>query len=590
MAKINGSCAGTSAAKYDVWIEIKQNSQNITNNTSNVTAALKLQRNDGYASSAYNLTAGENSFSLSVGGTVRDSGTTKIDTRNSAVVTLATWTGDVAHNDDGSLTLAVKGSFTMGNTSLKSGSVSGSFRCSTIARASQLSLGDTTSINPGNSFSFSIVGVSSFSHKITCQIGNNTKQVTSYDKGVMTGTVTIPQSWASFVTEKRKDVLNIVLGTYSGTKLIGSKRYTINFVVPNSADYRPDFNVILNRIDNGVPADWEAFVSGVSQFTVKYSDAQYKFGAAFKSLSIKYNGISKNINGSRFDVLGSGEQNIVVRLTDTRGLYTEKTLSIDVLEYNAPRIKLSPLKRCDEQGVANISGKYLLVDFSSSFTQIKDNTATVVLKYCQQGSTTEAEYTVTTESPVIIGEGLISEGAAYTVTMIITDSVSDPVTVVRSIGTAGIPFNIKRGGNGAAFGEFALNDNELSVAWNLRVKGSLVCESVNVAETELVSEIFSKVQYYKCLGIAFIRIRVKLAQTLKAGSTNVLAVCSEQTPFIITPLSVYRYGGSVTEGSVIACIRSGTGEIEIKTTSDIPAEQYIYVGGSYFTDYVNTEE
>lgn len=120
MAKINGSCTGTSAAKYDVWIEIKQNSQNITNNTSNVTAALKLQRNDGYASSAYNLTAGENSFSLSVGGTVRDSGTTKIDTRNSAVVTLATWTGNVAHNDDGSLTLEVKGSFTMGNTSLKS--------------------------------------------------------------------------------------------------------------------------------------------------------------------------------------------------------------------------------------------------------------------------------------------------------------------------------------------------------------------------------------------------------------------------------------------------------------------------------------
>ena len=590
MAKINGSCTGASAAKYDVWIEIKQNSQSIVNNLSNVTAALKLKRNDGYAASAYNLTASDNSFSLSVGGVVKDSGTTAIDTRNGAVVTLASWTGNVSHNDDGSLLLAVKGSFTMGSTNLKSGSVSGSFRCTTIARASTLSLGDTTSINPGGSFAFSIIGVSSFSHKITCQIGKNTKQVTSLEKGKLTGSVSIPKEWASFVVEKRKEVLNIVLGTYSGSQLIGSKRYTLEFVIPNTADYRPDFDVELTPINNGVPDEWEAFVSGVSQFTVEYKNAGYKFGAAFKSLSIKYNKITKNVNGSTFDVLGSGKQDIVVRVTDTRGLYTDKTISIDVLEYTPPGIKLISLKRCDEQGVPDIEGTHLCVDFSSSFTPIKDNAATLTLYYRQQGSATDIECPVTTESPIVIGNGLIQKGVAYTVKMVIQDSLDKTDDAVRSIGTAGIPFNIKKGGNGAAFGAYATNDDELYVDWNLRLGGKLVCESDNVESTEIASETLSKVQYYECLGMTFIRMRIKLTQTLTAGSTNVLAVYSKHTPYILTPLAVYRHGENVTDGALLACIRSGAGEITLKTTTDIPAGQYIYIAGCYFTDYVNTEE
>lgn len=585
MAKINGTCTGSSAAKYDVWIEIKQNSQSVVNNTSNVTVTLKLKRNDGYASSAYNLSASDNSFSLSVGGVVKDSGTTAIDTRNSAVVTLASWTGNVSHNDDGTLLLNVSGSFTMSNTGLKSGSVSGSFRCTTIARVSKLSLGDTVSINPGNSFSFSIIGSSSFSHKIACQIGSNTKQVTTVDKGKMTGSITIPKDWASFVTGNLKGVLSIVLSTYSGTKLIGSKRYTLAFVIPNTEEYRPSFDVTLTRINNGVPDSWAAYVSGVSQFTVKYSNANYKYGASIKSLSIKYGGISKNKNGSRFDVKGTGEQNVVVRITDTRGLYTEKTSKINALNYKAPTIKITSLKRCNEQGVKNIAGTYLRVDFTSSFTAIKDNMATITIKYRKQGSTTDVSQTVTTKSPVVIGDGGIAENAAYTVTMIIKDSVGKKATIVRSIGTAEIPFNIRKGGKGAAFGGYATKNGELSVAWNLYVGGKLVGESDAVAETTLVSEIYAKAQHYECLGITFIRLRVKLAEALVAGTTNVLAVCSKHTPYILTPLSAYRYGENETDGSLLACIRATTGEIEIKTASNIPAGQYIYVGGCYFTDY-----
>ena len=46
---IYGSCSGSSGGRYSVWLDVVQNSQNIGNNTSNITVTLKLKRNDGYS-------------------------------------------------------------------------------------------------------------------------------------------------------------------------------------------------------------------------------------------------------------------------------------------------------------------------------------------------------------------------------------------------------------------------------------------------------------------------------------------------------------------------------------------------------------
>ena len=58
--KFYGSCSGNAGPKYNIWLEVTENSQSIENNSSNVTLKLKLKRNDGYAESAYNLNETEN--------------------------------------------------------------------------------------------------------------------------------------------------------------------------------------------------------------------------------------------------------------------------------------------------------------------------------------------------------------------------------------------------------------------------------------------------------------------------------------------------------------------------------------------------
>lgn len=132
---ITGSCTGVSGSKYNLWIEWKVNSQSVANNQSNITVTEYLQRNDGYAASAYDENESRNTAYLTVGEEKKVDHNLIIDTRNSANVTLATWTGNVTHGSDGKLTLALSGGFAMSaglETNLTGGSVSGNATLPTI--------------------------------------------------------------------------------------------------------------------------------------------------------------------------------------------------------------------------------------------------------------------------------------------------------------------------------------------------------------------------------------------------------------------------------------------------------------------------
>jgi hypothetical protein len=88
--KYYGSCSGNAGSKYNIWLEVAENSQSIENNSSNITLKLKLKRNDGYSGSAYNLNENENFAKITVNGNIVVSKNLEIDTRNNVTVTLLT--------------------------------------------------------------------------------------------------------------------------------------------------------------------------------------------------------------------------------------------------------------------------------------------------------------------------------------------------------------------------------------------------------------------------------------------------------------------------------------------------------------------
>lgn len=132
--RFDGTCHGSSGNKYNLWLTWTINSQSPINNTSHITVNMYLQRNDGYANSAYNLSE-TNPVRIFVDGVAKVDTTVSIDTRNNAVVLLATWTGFVTHNYDGTLSVDLSGDFGLnGVPSLTGGIVVGTAQLDTIDR------------------------------------------------------------------------------------------------------------------------------------------------------------------------------------------------------------------------------------------------------------------------------------------------------------------------------------------------------------------------------------------------------------------------------------------------------------------------
>lgn len=580
MAKIMGSCGGSAASKYDLWLEVVQNSQNLSANKSNITATLKLKRNDGYASSAYNLNTDENSVALKVGNTTVVSKTLKIDTRNNVTVTLATWTGDVTHSSDGTLTISLSGSFSMSGTSLSGGSVSGNFTCTTIKRVSTLVLGASTVV-PGGSFSIGISGDASLLHIVQCRVGDNPVQNTTFAPGTLSGNVTIPLEWASYLPNSTEATMHVWLLTYSGNTYLGFNYYSIKLVIPDSATFQPDFSLTLQRIDNGVPASYGVYVSGVSQLMAVASNVIYKYGASLRSISVKYDGNTLAKNNAVFNVRGSGVQEVVVRITDSRGYYKELKQEITVIPYSLPTVTINSIKRCNSDGTENSKGTYLKVDYSSSYTPVVGNGSTLTLRWYLNDSVLGTINP--TSSPVIIGGGAITTTSSYDVILTISDTIKS-VSVKRRIGTPPIPFNVKPGGNAVGIGCYAENDNELTVGFDLNLRGRLKCEDITdslVINSDYVEKSSGKFVYYSCLGIVFFQLNLKAKVEIPSAQQLTLFTISGQVPVNTTIITAeINYIDKIESCRISA---DGVGAFAISNTS-LPAGGLIWMSGFYFTD------
>ncbi len=470
---IYGSCTGSSGSKYNVWLDITQNSQNITNNTSNITVALKLKRNDGYSASAHNGYINQNTVKLTVNGVAVLNGNMTFDTRNGAVAMLGSWTGNVSHDSDGTYGKVIKGEFTTGNSSVSGGLAQGTFTAATIPRASTLVF-DKSSVNPTQDIKATVTRASSsFTHTLAYSIGSKSIEAKSIGT---THTFTVPQNFAEEIKNAVKGTVNVTLITYSGTTEVGRKSYSFSLTIPDNSTYRPDFSIALTRQDNGVPSGFGVYVQGKSGVSVNISGASYKYGAAYKSVLISVNGIQKTALPSVFSLPKDGTVQISVKLTDSRGLSATKTANITVHKYSPPAAVFKEIKRSVNEGAAVIS-------FTASTTISSvggKNAQTITVQYKPLGANYKnAESLVITElenNVTGVCTTNITETATYELKLTCTDTLGGSVVITGKLGTELCAFNIKKGGKGAAFGKYAETDNVLEINYDLKVNGKCQTE------------------------------------------------------------------------------------------------------------------
>lgn len=475
-----------------ISIAITQNSQNIANNTSNVTVKVTAKWTNGSYNAVVNASGTPQAKGwLKIDGTSYDFASTFNTKRTSSgSQTIFTKTVNVSHTNDGSKTLACSASY---STYVSSGTVtaSASKTLTTIPRKSTLSV---TSGTLGDSQALSIVEMSSsFKHKLKYTCGDVSGWILGGESSFSTSNSVLwkpPLSLAQQNTTGTSVSVTFTLYTYTddGTS-VGSNAYTKTFSIP--ASVKPSVSVGVSD-DTGYADTFGGYVQNFSKLKIVVT-ALGSYGSTIKSYRTEADGKTYTAANITTDVIaGTGTLTIRVTVTDSRGRTNTATATVSVLAYTAPKIGSFSAYRCDADGKASSSGSYMALLFDATITPLNNkNAAKYTVEYKK---TTESEYNAPVTLTDYTGQYSVSGGlfvlaaetsSSYNITFTASDSFGGvPKTaVVSSVGK--LWSLLKKAGKvvGISFGKIAEFEGVLEIAFQTKFTGGIL-QPVLEAETD----------------------------------------------------------------------------------------------------------
>ena len=363
---------------YTYTVDVIENSTSIANNTSNVTINFYIK--GPWAPSYYDWTT---YYGIIVDGSIKDSGSSRpyVSTSN---VKLLSWTGDVAHNSDGSKSISVSVYLTNGSASYlptqypsSSPLYMGSVSLTTIPRASSVSC-STADIGSNATISISRAS-SSFTHTLSYTFGSLSGTIATKTSSTSVSW-TIPTTFYAQIPNDKSGTGTITCYTYNGSTLIGSKPTSFTATVNESAS-KPTLNP--TAVDSN--ATTTALTGDSSKFIKYYSNASVSTGASARNsatlTSQKITCGAKSISSASGTINAVESGSFTFSATDSRGYPTTQTLNKTLIEY----IKLTCSLNAGAPttaGVATlkISGNY----WDGTFGAVA-NTLTVQYRYKAQG-------------------------------------------------------------------------------------------------------------------------------------------------------------------------------------------------------------
>lgn len=458
MATINGS---TNTSVWSFKLEVVENSTSITNNTSKVTVTAYLGR-PSTAGASYLYGA---SISCPVSVTGCASKTITYNNANQVNVASGEWVSigsvvfdSVPHNTDGTKTVTVSASFTS-NISPASGSASGSFKLTDIARASTFTI-DKTSIN-ANGIDKITVTINTkntgYKHTVLVAFGSSYSQSFNVAAGVTTQSFTIPYEWLNGIpSQLSSNSTNIILSTYNGATLIGTASLPNGFTITCPDNVTPvisSLTVTGNNLRDG------AYVQGKSTATVK-TVAGGSYGSKIVSYSATIDGVK--YTSSEFTTLpfkSATAYTIEVTVTDSRGKTAKKTASaFTVYEYKLPYITSFTAVRGND-GTSVVA---TLVGGVSSLNSKNGKVFSVTLN----GQTLNVSATGFTVNGSVTFTNIDTD-KTFTATARVADYYTE-ATMPVVVPTDAVTMDFHYSGKGVAFGKVAETAALLDVAWAIK--------------------------------------------------------------------------------------------------------------------------
>ena len=450
------------------WIEIIQNSQNIVNNTTNVTVKVWCKRtNTGYT------TTGNGTCYCTINGTQYSASITSSQSITSTPRELFTKTMDIAHNPDGTKTLSTSARITHSRFS-STGTGSYNQVLTSIPRVSTFSLNTSTVTLGSTALTVTInKSSSSFTHKVYYKFGNI--NVLKYDGSGTSTSFTPSISDCSQIPNAVSGTGQIVVETYNGSTKLGQNSANITLKVPDSV--KPSFNsLVAELVANGINTSY-GYVQNKSQCKLSISGSVGSYGSSITNYYISGGGFTGNSATATTGVLTqSGSITFSAYVTDSRGRKSDtKTVTINVKEYANPKILEFTAQRCLANGQLDEDGTYAKVYTNYSYSNLSgSNSLTASMMYRKTGDST---FVKCAEKPVqggtiVIGSGKLDTTFAYEVRFELKDNfttIGQSVTVATSF----VTLDFRKGGKGIAIGKASEKDGLFDINMDVDVKGKL---------------------------------------------------------------------------------------------------------------------
>lgn len=444
--------------------------QNITANTSTITAKMYLVQDPGWS-----LSIKSRSNTCSIAGVATAFSSPAISSNGGSTILLGTVSRTVNHAADGARNVAISATFninaTISGTKYDTITASATVTLDTIPRVSSFSL-SASSVVLGNPITISITRQStSFTHRIKYSWGQQTGTIAT---GVATShTWTVPLSLASYITTSTSGTCYITVETMSGSTVVGSQTKSFTGAVPTSII--PSISSItLSDPSGDVPEAIGLYVKGKSTLRV-VTAAAGSYGSTISSYSIQANGATYTAADITTGVLQTaGAQSVIVTVTDSRGRTATMTKSFTVYDYHTPIISTFEVKRVDASGNDADEGEHAKISFATMLATLNGkNSGSLAIYY--KASTDVNWITALSESSIAyaaydsITVSGISANSTYDFRIDLTDSF---VSSSRSeqVQTAAVVMDFLSDGTGMGIGKVAELNETLDVAWALKCR------------------------------------------------------------------------------------------------------------------------
>ena len=451
------------------WVKWESGGQDVSANKTAINWSCGVTPGHKFYSNAVKMSA------VSIGGVTVYDGGTYSNITDYKEHTFASGTLEVSHNADGSKTLTVSafsGQVWKDSGYLTATAAAQSFQLTAIPRATEPVMGAATM---GEAVRISLPRASSaFTHTL------------SYVFGAASGTIaenagtevqwTVPESLAAEIPDSSVGTGTLTCRTYNGGTLVGTKTVTFTATVPQSMKPALTNGWAAVSYDNsGTKASGiAAWVQGYSKAKAVFNGSKVtcKQGAGIAKYAVTYLGKTVEESPYRTETISTTSATVRCTVTDSRGLTAWEDVTVELESYAPPMLVGAALYRADGEGAAADSGAHIAGLATAKFSSIGGRNTATIKGYWKSvvGSYGEGVTLPFGAVGLVTGDVEIAGDRSYTAKIVVTDSLGNSTEFEENIPTEQVAFHLKEGGQGAAFGKAAEQDELLDVAWDARFR------------------------------------------------------------------------------------------------------------------------